>query len=276
MGACGVGSGILLITGLASLPQIGLTKVVAIGTSCPAQTVCALSGAGAWMFADCVDFGVAVCIGAPGLVGTMAGIRLANSFSDAKLRWCFGALMLALAPVMVYRAVVSAHDEDDRHAASDAPPPPPQSRGSSADGSWAQFSRKFADDSARLLDQPSLVLQHSLAGCIIGVVTGMLAAGDTPIIISYMTMRGYTQKEAIGTAMAATIPWYVLMSVMHLARGTINVAVATVTVVVMGVCGFIGGRFASESLSDQVLQLGFAVFLSLIGPSLMFKALRGG
>jgi len=263
LGAAGVGAGIILITGLANIPQIGLTQLAAIGTSCPAQLFCTATSGIAWVLLGDADFGAAACLGLPGLGGTVLGLHLATKFNDGVLRLCFGGILLVLGVVTLRRALMGG----------DVSEPPPIAVAGDFSQILDQLWQKANDDCARALEQPLLAVLHCIVGSFVGILAGMLATGDTPMIIAYMTSLNYTQKQAIGTALMATFPMYILVTFMHVRKGNVTWAVVPVSIAGMTVCGVVGAHFSSKDLSDFQLQLGFAVFLVCIGAPLVRKAM---
>jgi len=140
----------------------------------------------------------------------------------------------------------------------DAPPPQPRAEPPSV-------ADKLRGDFGQLAERPLVAVRHCLVGAAVGVLAGALAIGDAPVMIAYLAQAGFSQKEAIGTTMAALVPMYVLASAMHVAKGNTVNALLPVMAIGCGVGSACGARFSSHSLQEEHLKLCFAAFVLVLG-----------
>lgn len=111
-GLLGVGGGVLFVPGLVIF--LGLNQHHAEATSLLAIVPVAIVGAYRQDRYGNVQRRDALLLGLLSLLGTAAGVVLANALSAALLRYAFAALMLVMAAQMVRRARGDSAQADDR------------------------------------------------------------------------------------------------------------------------------------------------------------------
>jgi uncharacterized membrane protein YfcA len=139
-GSMGSGGSIVMVAGLMHFSK--LAQVVAAGTSMPTQMVAQAAALATVVAADAslVHLPTAACLVLPALGGVVAGVRMGSLLSDAALKLAFAALVLALVPPVVARAVEvrevnRLRNVDEPSDVADdrgAPPPWPQQEAAAA------------------------------------------------------------------------------------------------------------------------------------------------
>lgn len=92
-GLLGVGGGIIMVPALVSL---GFNRHRANATSLATILLVATTGAIGFAISGALDFGVALSLGAGGLIGGTLGARWANRMSGNTLAWVFGTFLLVV------------------------------------------------------------------------------------------------------------------------------------------------------------------------------------
>lgn len=255
-GATGVGGGVMMVVGLKKL--VGLTQLQAIGTSQCGQSVSTITGAGAWLAEGNCDLAVAACLAGPGLVGVIVGIAVATRLPERALMLVFASfLCFGLAPLSVYKALAAEAEEPVTDE--------PKITRHSVELTPSGIAERFREDASRLAEHPSTALLHCAVGVFVGLLTGGLGVGDTPVLIAYLTSLGYSQKEAIGTSLVGCCLTTVLAAALHLYKGTVPWLLIPITGIVMGGAAAYGAMFAGQELTDRQLQFGFAALLVCLG-----------
>jgi len=238
-GMTGVLGGVLGIKALTGLPGLRLTHLQATGNTTGALMTSTLSNAIVWFQEGHCDVVAAACLGGCGLSGVVLGIKAASCLPDRVLRIGFAMLLCGvLAPMSLSKVI------------SESAPPRSESEASLA---HACKERQLT------------ALRHCAIGACVGILTGALAVGDTPLIIAYLTASGWSQKEAIGTAFVATVPTNILAFAIHLMKGNAGMVLAPFLMFFMSLGAALGAHYASASLSDEQVQWLFAGCVMVIG-----------
>jgi uncharacterized membrane protein YfcA len=207
------------------------------------------------------DVAAAVCFSTCGIGGTILGLRLARHVPDSLLKLGFaGVLCCLIAPIAGWSALRASPDE--------APVKSSEAHCSTATrdaGSEFKVIDKVISDVQRAANNPSLTLRHCFVGACVGVLTGAVACGETPVMIAYLTASGYTQKEAIGTALLGCTATTTVCLATHVAHGTAILPLLPITILCMGAGGWLGAKLSSHTISDEQLKLGFASFVLGLG-----------
>lgn len=251
-GATGVGHGILSITALAQLPGLRYTQLQAVGSAASPFALCSFSSGLMWLRDGLCDIPVAVCLGSTGLLGVVIGVSFATNVPDTILKLAFaGVLCFVMAPISIHSAFfkeVQTSEESSKplHVCD---------------------SLNDAILACRLFwqDHQATAIRHCTVGLLVGILTGAFAIGDTPVLIAYLSAFGYTQKEAIGTAIVTTIPTMAYAAGLHFVRGSGIAALVPVLSIAMFAGGAIGAKVSSSALTDEQLQLLFSFFVFSIG-----------
>lgn len=267
-GATGVGGGILGILALTSLPGFEMSQLQATAYTMGA---CIPSGGLAFIFwykEGCVDTLSAACVTVFALAGTAVGARIAGRLPDPILKVMFAFILcFVLSPVSAYRVLNCAYKAMSSSfielaamtlEEENTPPSPPMST------CGATNQEPFLD---RLRAEPFVAMCHCLVGVIVGFAKGAVGIGDTPLLIAYFVSMGMAQKEAVGTALATTLPTGALVYGTYLARGSVNMLVAPILALAMAVGSGIGARYSSAALSDWQMQGAFSIFVFASGYS---------
>lgn len=261
-GATGVGHGILSITSLSQLPGLRYTQLQAVATSATPFTLCGISSGLMWLRDGLCDVPVALCLGSSGLLGVVIGVSFATNVPDTILKLAFaGVLCFIMAPISIHSAIFKES---------------PASEHVSSKPVHVCESVGDAIASTRLFWQENSVLaaRHCGLGLLVGTLTGAFAIGDTPVLIAYLTASGYTQKEAIGTAIVSTTPTMAYAAGLYLMRGSGVAVLIPVLSLAMFIGGAIGAKVSSLTLTDEQLQLLFSFFVFSIGTVTGYDALR--
>jgi uncharacterized membrane protein YfcA len=107
-GLFGVGGGIVYVPALAL--GLGLSQLDAEATSLLAILPTVLVGAASQHRYGNVRWRAGVIVGLAGVAGVQAGVLIALQLSDDALRRLFGALMVAVALQVAWRALRTAHN----------------------------------------------------------------------------------------------------------------------------------------------------------------------
>jgi uncharacterized membrane protein YfcA len=124
------------------------------------------------------------------------------------------------------------------------------------------------------MPQPSLALLVAI-GLATGLLSGMLGIGGGVVIVPALVyLLGFDQHLATGTSLAVLLPPVGLAAVVEYYRhGRVNMYAALVIAGTMAAGGWLGAVAANYIVGPK-LQLGFAIFLVLLGIYLLVGALR--
>ena len=121
---------------------------------------------------------------------------------------------------------------------------------------------------------PSLFVLMAI-GLGAGVLSGVFGIGGGVIIVpALIYFAGFDQHLATGTSLAILMPPIGLAAVVEYYRhGHVNLRAAMVIAVLMAAGGWIGAVLAART-DATYLRLGFAVFVLVLGASLLVSAIR--
>jgi hypothetical protein len=114
------------------------------------------------------------------------------------------------------------------------------------------------------------------AGGIIGVLAALIGIGGGSLTVPYLSMRGVSIKEAVGTAAAAGMPIAWAGAIGFMIAGHGQPALPPLTLGYVSLTGFIGiasasvltaplGARLAHALSPKMLKRAFALMLFLVG-----------
>jgi uncharacterized membrane protein YfcA len=121
---------------------------------------------------------------------------------------------------------------------------------------------------------PSLLLLIGI-GLGAGVLSGIFGIGGGVVIVpALMYFAGFSPHLATGTSLAILLPPIGLAAVFEYHRhGHVNLRAALVIALCMALGGWIGAIAASRA-DTWSMRVAFAVFVLLLGASLLVSALR--
>lgn len=118
-----------------------------------------------------------------------------------------------------------------------------------------------------------------LVALAIGAVAGVIAAlcgvgGGILMVPAFRYFLNFDQKTAVATSLAAIIATAIAATIPNSGNDLVNWKVALAA----GAGGAVVAWLASDwlkKLSNQTLEIGFALLLLVFGANLLWKALRG-
>jgi len=114
------------------------------------------------------------------------------------------------------------------------------------------------------------MIELSLLGLIVGLLSGFFGIGGGTILIPILLALGYETKVAIGISVVQMVFSSVYGSYLNNKKGTLDVAM----VLFIGVGGFVGALLSgliTSSISDENLELIFLAFATFALLRLFFK-----
>lgn len=108
-----------------------------------------------------------------------------------------------------------------------------------------------------------------------GVLAGVFGIGGGIIIIpALIYLMGYTQHMATGTTLAVMLPPVGIAAFIEYYRhGNVNVTAALIIAAGL-ITGAWAGAYLANRLSGPALRLAFGIFVTAIGISLVYGAIR--
>eukprot|EP00931_Biecheleriopsis_adriatica_P008601 TRINITY_DN109755_c0_g1_i1.p1 TRINITY_DN109755_c0_g1~~TRINITY_DN109755_c0_g1_i1.p1 ORF type:complete len:239 (+),score=26.42 TRINITY_DN109755_c0_g1_i1:46-717(+) len=209
-----------------------------------AQGVAAWFSGVTWLRGGFCDRSLTACLALGGLPGVIVGSYVARGVSGPVLKLIFACVLcLVMLPITLYREFMSSKQGANRSC------------------------REDVDVTVRLLRRPSMLLRHGIVGAIAGFLTGVIGVGDVPIMISYLTSSGISQKVAIGTVTMASALTLSLSAALQLSAGHAVVSLVPVVVAGMSIGSVLGAKMSMAKISDRQLQVAFAAFVLFLGAS---------
>lgn len=120
-------------------------------------------------------------------------------------------------------------------------------------------------------------LKLLLAGCFIGVTSGLLGIGGGVLVIPALVMIfGYAQQRAVGTSLAMLLPPIGLLAVLRYARaGQVDWAAAMIMAAAFAVGAAAGAHIVARGwISERALRFVFVGFLLYIAGTMLFRGER--
>lgn len=270
LGALGGGGSILtvpaLVYALGERAQSATTaSLVIVGVTAAAATV-GHARAGRVRWRAGLGFGVA------GVAASFAGTALNARVDPNLLLVCFAALMLLAATAMLTKTLVRTHpDTDPGEATADA------EAASLRRGHLTTLSRPapHAPPAQRRLSV-AVALRVTVAGLIVGFLTGFLGVGGGFIIVpALVLLLAYEMPTAVGTSLLIIS---LNSGVALLARSGSHAqfhwaVIAPFTIA--AVLGSTGGKRIADRVSSTQLTRAFAVLLLLVATYVLSRALLG-
>lgn len=262
----------------------GLTQAQAVGTSLPSQVVTNIGAGLTFAVAGAVDPATAVCLGAASMLGARTGARLGGRMSEQQFKGVFGAVLLGLSPIMVLlraqKDEKQGETEDTRPQTlstsgplkTNANPAPRPTEPAMTKPDWTSaWKTQNLVESMRA--NPSRTVSDLAVGAFVGVLSGAMGIGASPVMISYLTL---TRKDCeyhtcCGTALCAVILTTFMGSVSHARQGTMQVRLLPL-LALGATIGGIGGSSAALYLPAEKLQLVFAGFCAVTGGGMLRKS----
>src|SRR5438094_10452766 len=114
-----------------------------------------------------------------------------------------------------------------------------------------------------------------LIGAISGIASGVFGIGGGVLVVpGLIYLAGFTQHRATGTSLAVLLPPIGLAATIEYYRyGNVDVRAAVIIATMMFVGGWLGAFWANR-LSGPYLRLAFGLFITALGISLVFGALK--
>lgn len=221
---------------------LGMTQHKAHGTSLAVMPLLVTLGLIEYSRNSNVNWPVAVALAIGGVLGAMIGARLASKLSGSNLRKFFALFLLITGLKMTYDVAPII----------------------------------FGWKAAAAMQPPALVnggietlLIMLVAGIFTGILSGLLGVGGGILMIPAMVLiLGIPQKLAQGISLAVIIPVSISGTLIHFARGNVDLKVA----LLIGIGGMVGAHFGAivaNDLDPSILRLIFGLFVLVIS-GLMF------
>jgi hypothetical protein len=105
--------------------------------------------------------------------------------------------------------------------------------------------------------------KFSLIGLAGGFIGGMFGVGGGIIMVPLLTWAGFTQKQAQGTSLSATVPLALISATIYAAAGSVNLHSA-IPLALGGVIGAYIGTALVRRFSNRLLYQLFNIMLLLI------------
>jgi uncharacterized membrane protein YfcA len=224
-GLVGVGGGVIMITLMVGVG--GIDQHRAHGTSLVALVFTGIAGAVTYALRGAVDGAAAAALTLPAMLTAGWGARYAHTLPEWKLKRSFGAFLLLVSLVLVFKHRLPGLAEP-------------------AGGSRA-------------------IAVLAAAGVASGFVSGMLGVGGGALMVPAMVLlAGIGQHVAQGTSLLAMVPAGAAGARAHWRLGNVvpRVLPALIPGIVVG--SYVGARLAA-ALGDGALRTVFAVVLGWTG-----------
>ena len=258
-GAAGIGGGVVLTATLSrQMPQ-----VQAVASSLPCLVPANAMAATTFASAGACDPVASMSMGAASIVGAMAGARLGGRLDEVTYRGVFGGVFFLLGGVLMVSSRMKCADDCER----------PSAQGQAKEqegqvvsrGTWTEAWRPSQLlDAARARGAPAVVELLGV-GAAVGMLSGSMGVGATPIMTLYMVLRcDADQRTAIGTSIAAVVPNIITGSLTHAMAGATQWRALPLLAAGAAVGGVIGSSIALY-LPNELLQDVFAIFVSVLG-----------
>ena len=292
-GSLGVGGGILMVNGLTRFN--GMRQVDAVGTGLPTQILTNTIGGITFASAGLADPLAAVTMGSASILGAMAGVRLGNRIDEETSRGIMGAFMVGLSPLLAIGTMLQQED-DGKFDGLDS-----ELRMGDDDDRALHRSSKDCDTTGNIETQreplkenwtlqwyprrvwqeacsrgPLAVFQLLGLGVLVGVISGTLGVGATPVMISYLALNQGPNKvdeykACVGTALVAVTPNVTTGSISHAMMGSMQLRM--VPILGAGTAlGALCGSSIALYLPNALMQQIFAAFCAVSGFGLVRKA----
>jgi uncharacterized membrane protein YfcA len=121
------------------------------------------------------------------------------------------------------------------------------------------------------------ILKLLLAGCCIGVVSGLLGIGGGVLVIPVLVLIfGYAQQRAVGTSLAMLLPPIGLLAVLRYARaGHVDWPAAMLMAAGFAAGAAVGAYAVTKGwVSERALRYVFVAFLLYIAGNMLFRGER--
>lgn len=257
----GVGASIILIPGLMGM---GLTQLSANATSMAVLSGSAMMTAGTLAMHGNCDFVSAACIALPGMVTARIAAQNAKRIPELYLRLGFSALIISVAPVILYKMWnESAETHDSEHSSVNS--------ASTSIVTVESDNITTATESKTQYMPLSTYVGHMGVGVGTGFLSGVIGVGGTPLVMVYLAaVCGLPQTTVLGTAAAAMIPTAVVSSITHLQQG--NIAVKILPALAVGsIIGSFAGAKIALAVPDEYLKAFFAAIMVAVSAQTAVK-----
>jgi uncharacterized membrane protein YfcA len=245
-GLLGVGGGIIMVPAMVFL--LGMNQHRAHGTSLAVMPLLVTMGLIEYGKQDKLDWPMAIALAAGGVIGATIGARLAGRLSGSKLRRLFAVFLVIIGAKMTWDVAPVVFN-------------------------WGE---KAAVQSHTLVNCGIETLLIMLAvGVFTGILSGLLGIGGGILMIPAMVLLlGMEQTKAQGISLAVIIPVSISGTLIHYAKGNVDIK----TAFWVGLGGMIGACFGARlanNLDPGSLRLIFGLFVLVIG-GLMFRKRNKG
>lgn len=229
LGLLGGGGSILTVPALVYI--VGLTPQVAVTASLMIVGTNSAVGAFFHRSQGAMDWQVALIFGGTGMITAYLAAGVSSYFAPTTLMILFAGLMLVVGGIML------AQPADKVKVRENNP------------------SRNW--------------LQVSLAGAVVGVLTGILGVGGGFLIVPALVMLvGLPMQQAIGTSLVIIAMNSLAGLLGHLGENSLDLTLILVFVVT-GVIGTLVGTRLSHRIPSRTLQRLFALFIMMLASVLL-------
>jgi len=249
----------------------GLTQAQAAGTSLPTQIFANIASGLTFASAGLVDPLAATTLGVFSTVGARYGARLSLRVSEEQYKAIFGGLLLFLSPIILFGSLKGERKLENKQMVYDSD----EGKVSAAGNNWV---REWEPDKilSKARAKPIETTLLSCFGVVVGVLSGSLGIGATPVMISFLSLYprdNNDYKTCIGTALCAVVPCTIMGSASHAQLGTTQ-WVKLPMLVCGSTLGGILGSSVSLYLPSAILQQTFALFCAVSGGSMLKRTYK--
>lgn len=263
-GSLGVGGGILMIGGLTRFA--GLKHAVAVGSSLPCQIVSNASAGLIFVSNGFVDPVALLCIGGTSMFSVRLGARIGHNLSENAAKSVFGAVLTLISPIVAYSSCVKNSNGDDDDGGEEA-----------FDENKKEKKNTILNTSTILQEfrerSTSEITRMVCCGLGVGVLSGAMGIGATPVMLSYLTLSGDSHgsyKSVLGTAICSVTLTTLSGFTAYSSRGSVKWRMLPMLIIASALGGVAGSNLALEAPSN-VLQCAFALFCGAYGARVVHR-----
>lgn len=267
------------------LTRIGkMRQVEAVGTGLPTQILTNTIGGATFAAAGLVDPLAAITLGSASMIGSAAGVRLGNRMSEGQSRGVLGGFMMALAPIIAVSPLLKKQDDQGQCDFDKTAPAAEITEASRKDSKtliedkedWTeqwQLERIWREAQHR---GPMAVGELVGLGTLVGVISGTLGVGATPVMIAYLALTDGLNKVSeykvcVGTALVAVTPNVTMGSISHAFMGSMQWRMVPILGAGTAIGALCGSRVALY-IPNTIMQQVFAVFCGVTGLAMLRRA----
>jgi len=236
-----------------------MPQVHAVASSLPCLVPANAMAAATFAAAGACDPVAAVAMGGASIAGAAAGARLGGRLDEVTYRGVFGGVFFLLGGVLMVSSRVKRAEQEEEAEAEE------EQAVTASNVHWTEAWRPAQLLAAAQARGAPAVAELLGLGFGVGVLSGSMGVGATPIMTLYMVLRcDADQRTAIGTSIAAVVPNIVTGSVTHAIAGATQWRALPLLAAGAALGGMAGSSIALY-LPNELLQDVFAVFVSVLG-----------